>query len=37
LIDRAVERATAAMEKWMDQGIAAAMNQFNAGAEETKD
>jgi PTH1 family peptidyl-tRNA hydrolase len=37
LIDRAVERASAAVEKWMDQGIAAAMNQFNADAEETKD
>jgi len=37
LIDRAVERASAAVETWMNQGIAAAMNQFNADAEETKD
>jgi peptidyl-tRNA hydrolase, PTH1 family len=30
LIDRAVERSTAAIETWMSRGIAAAMNQFNA-------
>ena len=40
LIDQAVERAAAAVETWVDQGIATAMNQFNAEGkpgEETKD
>jgi PTH1 family peptidyl-tRNA hydrolase len=35
LIDRAVERAAEAVEVWMDQGLAAAMNKFNA--DEMKD
>jgi peptidyl-tRNA hydrolase, PTH1 family len=40
LIDRAVERAAEAVEVWMDQGMAAAMNKFNAdekSGEDTKD
>jgi PTH1 family peptidyl-tRNA hydrolase len=40
LIDKAVERSCEAVEMWMDKGLTAAMNKFNAGektGEETKD
>jgi len=36
LIDPAIVRATGAILTWIDKGINAAMNQFNADVEETK-
>jgi PTH1 family peptidyl-tRNA hydrolase len=36
MIDPAIVRATGAIVTWIDKGISAAMNQFNADVEETK-